>query len=29
MSSRSGTVRLITADHHWKKLMKYSGIHYD
>lgn len=29
MSSRSGTVRLITADHHWSKLMKYSGIHYD
>ena len=29
MSSRSGTIRSITADHHWKKLMKFSGIHYD
>lgn len=29
MSSRSGTVREIIADHHWKKLMKFSGFSYD
>lgn len=29
MRSRSGTVRLVTADHQWKKLMQYSGIGYD
>lgn len=29
MRSRTGTVRRITADHNWNKLMKFSGIHYD
>lgn len=29
MRSRTGTVRRITADHNWHKLMKFSGIHYD
>lgn len=28
MRSRSGTVRVITAEHHWKKLMKFSHISY-
>lgn len=29
MRSRSGTIRLITADHDWKKLMRFSQIEYD
>lgn len=29
MSSRSGTVRSITATHNWSKLMRFSGIRYD
>lgn len=29
MSSRSGTVRVIKADHNWRKLMKFSGVIYD
>lgn len=29
MRSRTGTVRNIYADHDWRKLMKFSGIHYD
>lgn len=29
MRSRSGTVRLITAEHNWKKLMQFSQITYD
>lgn len=29
MRSRTGTVRTIVANHDWKKLMKFSGIHYD
>ncbi|MEX2588439.1 MAG: class II fructose-bisphosphatase [Actinomycetota bacterium] len=29
MRSRTGTVRWITADHNWNKLMKFSGIRYD
>jgi fructose-1,6-bisphosphatase II len=28
MRSRSGTVRVITAEHHWKKLMQFSQISY-
>ena len=29
MRSRSGTVRRISSEHRWEKLMKYSGISYD
>ncbi|HVF12800.1 MAG TPA: class II fructose-bisphosphatase [Actinomycetota bacterium] len=29
MRSRTGTVRMISADHNWPKLMKFSGINYD
>lgn len=29
MRSRSGTIRKIEADHHWKKLMQFSEISYD
>lgn len=29
MSSRSGTIRTITAEHHWSKLMKFAGFSYD
>jgi fructose-1,6-bisphosphatase II len=29
MRSRSGTVRRISSEHRWEKLMKYSGITYD
>jgi fructose-1,6-bisphosphatase II len=29
MRSRTGTVRNIFADHNWRKLMTFSGIHYD
>lgn len=29
MRSRTGTIRVISADHHWKKLMEFSEIGYD
>lgn len=29
MRSRTGTIRVISADHHWKKLMEFSEISYD
>ncbi|MDQ4142256.1 MAG: class II fructose-bisphosphatase [Actinomycetota bacterium] len=29
MRSKTGTVRTITAEHNWKKLMAFSEIHYD
>ena len=29
MRSRSGTIRTISAEHHWKKLMQFSEIQYD
>lgn len=29
MRSRTGTVRRITAEHNWKKLMRFSAVHYD
>lgn len=29
MRSRSGTIRVMTAEHHWKKLMQFSQISYD
>ena len=29
MRSRSGTIRKITSEHHWHKLMKFAGIDYD
>lgn len=29
MRSRSGTIRTVSADHHWQKLMQFSEIKYD
>lgn len=29
MRSRSGTIRTIDSEHHWKKLMQFSGINYE
>jgi len=29
MRSKTGTMRIVSADHNWEKLMKFSGIKYD
>ncbi|MGH2810376.1 MAG: class II fructose-bisphosphatase [Actinomycetota bacterium] len=29
MRSRTGTIRMVTGEHQWKKLMQFSGIKYD
>lgn len=29
MRSRTGTIRIVTGEHQWKKLMQFSGIKYD